>query len=142
MKKKLQQMIIAVLAVIATMAAPKAQATDIYDRTAMGTIAANGTWTNTVLFGSIQLKRISFTAMAYATDTVTVRRVTAATATDTKVLTNTVVTAVCSSSGAASNLTLSADSGPEYMKYGDMLTFTSGMGSNGYYYIEYLKQPR
>jgi hypothetical protein len=121
-----------------------AQAADIYDRTAMSTIATNGTatWTNTVLFGSIELKRISLVGMNYITDTVTVARVTATDTTDTRSLTNTVIGIVCAANVGSSNLIVAAGSGPVYMKYGDKLTFTSGMGSNGYYYVEYLKQPR
>jgi hypothetical protein len=119
-------------------------AADIYDRTPMTALSSTGTgtWTNDVLFGSIELKRISFTGMNNATDVVTVVRTTAATAADTRVLTNTVIAVTCASAVGSSNLVFAAGSGPFYMKYNDKLTFTTGSGTNGYYYIEYLKQPR
>jgi hypothetical protein len=108
---------------------------EVYDRTAVLALSTNGlcTWTNDVLYASVELKRIDILGMDYAADTVTVARVTG----DTKKQTNTVCGVLAASNYGSSNLVVAAGSGPVYMKYGDKLTFTSGMGSNGNVQVEY-----
>ena len=120
------------------------------------TIATNGTatYTNNNLYASIKLVRVDCIGMCYASDTVTVKRVTAA---DTYRQTNTLVAVACSSNYGASNLienamilttdvTLSNSTSytsiPVYMAYGDVLTFTSAKGSNGYYAVEFISSKR
>ena len=128
---------IATLIAIATLAIG-ALAGEVYDRTAVLTLSASGlySWTNTIQDANIELKRIDILAMNYITDTVTVARVTG----DTRKQTNTVCGILAASNYGSSNLITAAGSGPEYMKYGDILKFTSGMGSNGNVQVEYLYQ--
>ena len=113
-----------------------AVAGSVPDRTSVLTLSSTGlySWTNTTDYANLELKRIDCLAMNYASDTVTVKRVTG----DTRKQTNIVVGIICSSNYGASNLIVAADSGPVLLKYGDILTFTSGMGSNGYVQVEYI----
>ena len=115
-----------------------ALAGEVYDRTAVLTLSTNGlySWTNTIEYANIELKRIDILAMDYIVDTVTVQRVTG----DTKKQTNTVCGVLAASNYGSSNLVVAAGSGPVYMKYGDILKFTSGMGSNGNVQVEYITQ--
>lgn len=144
----------AIVAMLAILGPIHATAGSVYDRSAVGTIATNGTatWTNDLLYSAVQLVRIDCLAMDYTSDTVTVSRVTAA---DTKRQTNELVRIACSSNYGGSNIvdssmilgTESVQTNstsytriPVYLKYGDLLTFTSSKGSNGYYQVEYLQQ--
>jgi hypothetical protein len=115
-----------------------ALAGEVYDRTAVLALSSSGlySWTNTIEYGNIKLVRIDILGMDYAADTVSVQRVTG----DTKKQTNTVCGILAASNYGSSNLITAAGSGPEYMKYGDILKFTSGMGSNGNVQVEYLYQ--
>jgi hypothetical protein len=128
---------IATLIAIATLAIG-ALAGEVYDRTAVLTLSASGlySWTNTIQDANIELKRIDILAMDYITDTVTVQRVTG----DTRKQTNTVCGILAASNYGSSNLVVAAGSGPVYLKAGDILKFTSGMGSNGYVQVEYIQQ--
>lgn len=115
-----------------------AVAGEVYDRTAVLALTTNGlySWTNTIQDANIELKRIDILGMDYAVDTVTVQRVTG----DTKKQTNTVCGVLASSNYGSSNLVVAAGSGPVYLKAGDILKFTSGMGSNGNVQVEYIQQ--
>jgi hypothetical protein len=130
-----------------------ALAGEVYDRTAVLTLSTNGlySWTNSIEYANIKLVRLNAISMNFITDTVTVARVTG----DTRKQTNTVNTIVCAANygainlnhGAQSDTTINVSSNvagwttyPVYMKAGDVLTFTSGMGSNGYVQVEYIQQ--
>jgi hypothetical protein len=126
---------LATLIAIATIASA-AVAGEVYDRTGVLTLSTNGlySWTNTVQNANLELKRIDILGMDFVTDTVTVQRVTG----DTKKQTNTVCGVLAASNYGSSNLVVAAGSGPVYLKAGDILKFTSGMGSNGSVQVEYL----
>lgn len=133
MKQRLM-IAIAVLAAVGV-----AMAGDVYNRTQV-TLGTSGskTWTNDNPYASIQLVRFEVTGSTYATDTVTVSRVTAG---DTTAVTAQIGGAMVLAAGAAtSNIVASAASGPAYLKYGDKLTLVSGMGSNATVNIEYIVQ--
>ena len=123
---------------IAAIVAISAFAGEVYDRTSVLTLSATGvyTWTNDVQDANLLLRRIDLIAMNYASDTVTVARITG----DTRKQTNTVIAVTASSNYGSSNLVEAAGSGPLYLKAGDILKFTSGMGSNGFVQVEYVQQ--
>lgn len=116
-----------------------AVAGEVYNRTQV-TLGTSGskTWTNDNIYASIQLVRFEVTGSTYATDTVTVSRVTAG---DTTAVTAQIGGAMVLSGGAAtSNIVAGVATGPAYLKYGDKLTLVSGMGSNATVNIEYIVQ--
>lgn len=130
--------VFAVLAVLFLLCLSLAQAGEVYDRTSVITLNSSGTatWTQDLAYANIEITRVGLIAMNYATDTVTVSRVTG----DSRPQTNAIFAIVCASNAGASNYVASAGAGPNGMKFGDKLTFTSGMGSNGYAFVEYKNQ--
>jgi len=104
----------------------------------LSTTAGTCTWTQNVEVATVQLLRIGIKAGLYATDTVTVARVTGETIAET----NTVVAMILASGTAGSNLTHAVNGAPVYLKRNDRVTFTSGSTTGATAYIEYLIQTR
>jgi len=109
-----------------------ALAGSVYGRAtvALSTTAGTATWTNTAPYAALSLKRIWVERALYATDTVTVQRVTSD-----NVYTQTVGSVTCSAgSGSTASFTAA------YLANGDKLTFTSGTTTGSTAIVEYEQQ--
>jgi hypothetical protein len=122
---KKQTIIIAVLALTFCVIAI---AGVVYDRSSV-TIAAAGTarWTNSAAYSALELKRIWVEGNLYATNVVTITRVTS------DGLYTQAVGSVACTSGSGSTATLTAS----FLKFGDMLNFSSFFGTNCTAIVEY-----
>jgi hypothetical protein len=134
MKKTLS---IAILG-MALLAAGFAFAGELAERSAaitLGTTTGTATWTNTYQYSALLLDRIDIVKGLYATDTVTVRRVTVD-----NVVTNT-INAITLSGGAGSyNIVQTTSTGPRVLIYGDKITFTSGSTTGATAYLDFIIQ--
>jgi hypothetical protein len=124
-RKLIQGMVIAAVSALAIVAI----AGSVYDRTTatLSTTAGTATFTNKVDNGNLILKRIWVERALYATDTVTVTRVTSDAA-----YTQAVGSVTCTAN-AGSTASFTAT----YLKYGDQLKFVSGTGTGAVAVIEY-----
>jgi len=129
MKKTLKLLTAALFIALVMCIATLVLAGQVYDRSTSTLTDGSGSWTNTVQYSAIKLVRIWVEASTVAANTVTVTRVTAD-----GTYTNQAVGTVAFTSGSAGNTaTLTA----AYLKYGDILTFSSGTASNSVAMIEY-----
>jgi len=89
-----------------------------------------GTWTNTQKYASLELKRVWAQANLNATNIITISRVTSD-----NLYTQSVGSITCSANaGSTASFTAA------YLKYGDMLTFSSFVSTGGVIMIEYEQQ--
>jgi hypothetical protein len=139
-KKNVKKAIIlaALMLAVADVGAYAQQSVMDRSKVTLSTTAGTCTWTQNVEVANVQLVRIGVKAGLYATDTVTVARVTGETIAET----NTVVAMILASGSAGSNLTHAINGAPVYLKRNDKLTFTSGSTTGATAYIEYLIQTR
>lgn len=119
-----------IIAAVALMiAVGSALAGSVYDRAtkALSASAGTGTWTNTVQYSALNLKRIWIESSLNATSVVTVTRITSDGA-----YTQAVGSVTCTSSaGSTASFTAA------YLKYGDMLYFSSSPGTGATAIVEY-----
>jgi hypothetical protein len=128
---------IAIIAALATLATV-AIAGQVADRSAAITLsrtAGTATWTNTVQYGAVELDRVDIINAYYATDTITVSRVTSSGA-----MTNTIATITLTGSAGSYNIVPTTSTGPKFLLYGDKVTFASGTTTGAVAYIDYIVQ--
>ena len=101
----------------------------VYDRATKTLTLGAGTWTNTVPYAAIELKRIWIEASVSARNTATVTRVTSD-----GTYTQAVGTVAFTSGSKGNTATFTA----AYLKYGDKLAFSSGLASNSVAVIDYI----
>jgi hypothetical protein len=138
MKKKLSIAFLIAIVCLATIAAKAVFAGELGERSAaitLGTTTGTATWTNTYQYSALLLDRIDIVKGLYATDTVTVKRVTVD-----NVVTNT-INAITLASGAGSyNIVQTTATGPRVLIYGDKITFTSGSTTGATAYLDFIIQ--
>ncbi len=122
----------ALLASVLSVSVFPAMADSVYDRSVVtiSTTAGTATYTNTVPYAAIELKRIWVEKSLLAADTQTVTRITSG-----GVYTQAVGSVtIASSSGSTASFTAA------YLKYGDMLKFVGTGGTGSVAVVEYLVQ--
>jgi hypothetical protein len=120
--------LVAFLAMLCTVVLSAAFGGAVYDRTVMAVAATSGsTFTNSMPYSALALKRVWIEYSATASDTVTLTRVTAGGVYTQAVGTITVSTSI----GNTATFTAA------YLKNGDKLVFVSGAGSASTAIIEY-----
>ena len=128
MKKTLKLLTAALFIALVMCIATLVLAGQVYDRSTSTLTAGSGSWTNTVQYSAIKLARIWIQSSTAEANTVTVSRVTSD-----GTYTQSVGTVAFTSGSAGNTATLTA----AYLKYGDILTFSSGTASNSVAMIEY-----
>ena len=134
MKKLMKVMLtVVMLAVLALALLPMiAAASELYTRStkALSATAGTGVWTNATPYSAIELKRIWCIGNSDPTNTVTIQRVSSD-----GTYTQAVGSITCS--GNAGN---TASFTAAYLKYGDMLLFSSSITTGSTMMVEYLLQ--
>jgi len=124
--------ITAALATLATVAFAGAVA----DRSAAITLKRTtgvGAWTNSAAnYAAVKIDRIDIISAYYATDTVTVSRITSDLA-----LTNTIATITLTGSAGSYNIVPTTTTGPKFLLYGDIVYFSAGATTGAVAYIDY-----